>query len=42
MNGVGMDERDLEAEQPAPRPFVDQLGTLGGELVELGPTSSTS
>ena len=31
-----MDERDLEAEQPAPGPIVDQLGTLGGELVDRG------
>src|SRR5262245_38576029 len=36
VDGVGMDERDLLAEEAPPRPLVDQLGTLGGELVECG------
>ena len=36
MYGIGVNERDLEAEQPAPRPVVDQLGTFGGELVDCG------
>ena len=31
-----MDECDLEPEEPAPRALVDQLGALGGELVERG------
>ena len=34
MDGIGVDEGDLEAEQSAPRPLVDQLRTLGRELVE--------
>src|SRR5690242_19093342 len=36
VNGVGMDERDLEPEQPAPRAFVDQFRALRGQLVERG------
>ena len=36
MDGVGVDERDLEAEEPASRARVDQFGPIGGELVEGG------
>src|SRR6188768_4021607 len=36
VEGVGMDESDLEAEQPGPWLLVDQVGTRGGEAVELG------
>src|SRR5262245_18362057 len=36
VDGVGVDERDLEAEEPPARPCVDQLCALGGELVESG------
>ena len=36
MHGVGMDERDLEPEEPAPRRFVDQLRAFGGQLVDRG------
>src|SRR4026209_140355 len=32
--GVGMCERDLAPEEPAPGRLVDQLGALGGELVD--------
>src|SRR5438270_7237701 len=32
----GMDERDLEAEQPLVRLAIDQLGSLALELVERG------
>ena len=31
-----MDERDLEAEHPAPRRLVDQLGPGAGEMVKGG------
>jgi len=34
VDGVGVDERDLEPEEPAARPFVDQLGALGNQLVQ--------
>jgi hypothetical protein len=34
VNGVWMDERDLEAEEATARARVDQLGPFGGELVE--------
>src|SRR5690349_12527713 len=34
MDGIGMDEGHLQAEQPALRPLVDQLRALGLELVE--------
>jgi hypothetical protein len=34
VHGVRMDERDLEAEEPAARPLVDELGARGGEVVE--------
>src|SRR4051795_12351630 len=34
VHGVGMDERDLQAEEPTPRRLVDQLRALGGELVD--------
>src|SRR4051812_1503332 len=34
VHGVGMDERDLEPEQPAPWRVVDQLRSLGRELVD--------
>ena len=34
MDGVGMDERDLEAEQPRAGNLVDQLRTGRGELGE--------
>ncbi len=34
MVGVGVNEGDLEAEEPPPGTFVDQLGAVGGELVE--------
>ncbi len=36
MGGVGVDECDLEAEEPAPGPVVDQLGAIGRKLVERG------
>src|SRR5688500_4565065 len=36
VGGVGMDESDLEAEEPLPRLLVDQVGACGGEAVELG------
>src|SRR5688500_17242164 len=36
VDGVGMDESDLEAEEPLPRFLVDQVGACGGETVELG------
>src|SRR5215510_15739422 len=36
VNGVGVDERDLQSEEPPARARVDQLGALGGELVERG------
>src|SRR5438034_2238384 len=34
MDGVGVDERDLEPEESSPRPVVDQLSALGGQLVQ--------
>src|SRR3989337_2541417 len=36
MDGVGMDECDLEAEEALPRLLVDQVGACGGEAIELG------
>src|ERR687898_1858209 len=36
VDGVGMDEGDLEAEEPLPRLLVDQVGACGGQAVELG------
>ena len=36
MNGVGMDESDLESEEPLTRLLVDQVGARGREAVELG------
>ena len=36
MDGVGVDERDLQAEEPKARAVVDQLGPFRGELVEDG------
>ena len=36
MDGVWMDERDLQAEEPPVRARVDQLGPFGRELVESG------
>ena len=35
MRGVGVDERDLETEEPRPRLLVDQLRALVGEVSEL-------
>lgn len=34
MDGVGVDEGDLEAEETAPRPLVDQQGAFGTQLLE--------
>src|SRR6188508_3288671 len=34
VDGIRVDERDLQAEQPVLRPLVDQLGALRLELVE--------
>lgn len=36
MRGVGVDERNLEPEEPAPGALVDQLGAIGRKLVERG------
>src|SRR5689334_25405570 len=36
VDGIGMDEGDLEAEEPAPRPLVNQLRPLCLELVDGG------
>src|SRR6476646_3854756 len=37
VDGVGMDERDLEPEEPAPRNLVDQLGAGAREAGEGRP-----
>ena len=47
MDGVGVDERDLEAEEPLPRLRVDQLGALVRDevqtlLADLEPESQAS
>src|SRR5436190_11651944 len=34
VDGVGMDERNLEPEEASAGPVVDQLGALGGQLVQ--------
>jgi len=34
VDGIRVDERNLEPEEPSARPFVDQLGALGNQLVE--------
>src|SRR5262245_64658062 len=36
VDGVRVDEGDLEAEEPTARARVDQLGPFGGELIEGG------
>src|SRR5690242_9588666 len=36
VDGIGVDERHLQAEEPALRLLVDQLGALGRELMERG------
>ena len=36
MDGIWMDERDLETEHPAARRCVDQLGPGAGKIVEGG------
>ena len=36
MDGIGMDERDLEAEHATPRCLVDQLGTRLRKVGECG------
>lgn len=32
MDGVGVNERDLQPEEPFPRPVIDQIGTCSREL----------